>query len=225
MFFELLSLLLLPIAPLSNEVSYSTDLQIEDHTLVEVLDKDALEVRIYKESGVTSIASLAFDGCQFESLMISSSVRSVNADYPVSLLTINYTGSLDDINFDIPNNIAVNEYACDEGFLNFWANYIRPDIDGTICNVNKDNYLKMKQLYLNLSNDDKSVINDKEDGDGTIKDSIEFLDSHFASPSGTKTKEKEISQKSMLTLILVIASFGMTSIGVFYFLKDKQVIK
>ena len=225
MFFELLSLLLLPIAPLSNEVSYSTDLQIEDHVLVEVLDKDALEVRIYKESGVTSIASLAFANCQFESLMISSSVRSVAADFPASLLTINYTGSLDDINFDIPNNIAVNEYACDEGFLNYWANYIRPDIDGTICNVNKDNYLKMKQLYLNLSSDDKNVIDDKEDGDGTIKDSIEFLDSHFASPSGTKTKEKEISQKSMLTLILVIASFGMTSIGVFYFLKDKQVIK
>ena len=224
MFFALLSLLL-PILPLSNEVAYSTDLQVEDHVLVEVVDKDALEVRIYKESGVTSIASLAFDNCQFESIMISSSVRSVAATFPASLLTINYTDSMDDINFDIPDNITVNEYACDEGFLNYWTNYIRPDIDGTICNVNKDNYLKMKQLYMSLSDGDKESVNAKEDGDGTIKESIDFLDSHFASPSGTKTKEKEISQQSMLTLILVIASFGMTSIGVFYFLKDKQVIK
>ena len=204
---------------------YSDDLTVNNNQLVEVNDKSALEVRIYKDKGVTSVANGAFDGCSFNKIMISSTVREVISIFPDNIV-INYTSSLDDIAFDIPNNVFVNEYACDEGFLNYWTTYIRPNIDGSICNVQKNDYLRMKELFMNLSNYDRQIVSNTNDGSGSIAASITYLDRHFSdSPQGGNNKEKEISQSVMITLILIIASFGMTSIGLFYFLKDKKVIE
>lgn len=208
--------------------SYSDDLNIDNHILVEVNDKSALDVRIYKEKEVASISANAFDGCSFTQIMISNTVRTVEATFPDNV-TINYTGALDDINFAIPDNATVNEYACDEGFLNYWKEFIRPNIDGSICSVKKADYLKMKQLYRSLDStyvdSDLEKVNKVLDGDGTIKDSVAFLDDYFSGSQKSQHVEKEISQSVMITLILIIASFGMTSIGLFYFLKDKNVIK
>ena len=202
---ELFSVLILSLLGASwnlTPTSYSDDLTIENHALVEVNDKSALDVRIYKEREVTSISKNAFNGCSFIQIMISSTVKTVEAVY---------------------------EYACDEGFLNYWKEFIRPNIDGSICNVEKANYLKMKQLYRSLDNtyedSDLERVNKTEDGSGTIKDSVAFLDDYFSNSQKSQNVEKEISQSVMITLILIIASFGMTSIGLFYFLKDKNVIK
>lgn len=208
--------------------SYSDDLTVENHALIEVNDKTALDVRIYKDKEVTSISTNAFDGCSFTQIMISDTVRTVDATFPANL-TINYTGPKSDISFAIPEDATVNEYACDEGFLNYWKEFIRPNIDGSICSVKKENYLKMKQLYRSLDNtyidNDLDRVNKVVDGDGTIKDSVAFLDDYFSGSQKSQNVEKEISQSVMITLILIIASFGMTSIGLFYFLKDKNVIK
>ena len=136
-----------------------------------------------------------------------------------------------DIKFAIPDNVTVVEYACDEGFLNYWNEFIRPNIDGSICNVNKEHYVKMKLLYSQLKNRndyanvDSETVETTKDGTGTIRDSIRFLDSYFGNSNKSQMGEKEISQSVMITLILIIASFGMTSIGLFYFLKDRNVIK
>ena len=208
--------------------SYSDDFNVENHVLVEVKDKTALDVRIYKEKEVTSISEKAFDGCSFVQIMISNTVKTIEATFPDNVI-INYTGALSDISFSVPENATVYEYACDEGFLNYWKQYIRPNIDGSICNVNKTDYLKMKQLYRSLDStyvdSDLERVNKVEDGSGTIKDSVKFLDDYFANSQKSQNVEKEISQSVMITLILIIASFGMTSIGLFYFLKDKNVIK
>ena len=203
---------------------FSTNVTVDNHVLTSVNDKSASEVRIYANEEVTSIADGAFDDCSFSSIMISYTVREVNATFPDNIV-INYTKSFDDIAFEIPANAVVNEYACDEGFLMFWGEYIRPQIDGTICNVEKANYQKMKLLYSHLSDYDKEVVENTNDGDGKILNSIKFLDKTFSNSSGSQNKEKEIPQTVMLTLILAISSFGMTSIGVFYLLKDKKYIK
>lgn len=209
-------------------IDYSRDVTVEDHVLTAVNDKDSQYIRIYGESGAASIGEHAFDDCKFEYLMVSNKVRENAATFPDTLTVFEYTGPASDINFAIPENVTVIEYACDEGFMNYWNEFIRPNIDGSICNVSKEHYIKMKALYSNLNNDwghDLSTINQQLDGTGTIKDSVAYLDSYFGGSNKSQMTEKEISQSVMITLILIIASFGMTSIGLFYFLKDKNVIK
>ena len=209
---------------------YSENFTVEDHVLVSVEEQNHPYLRIYAYKEVTTIGEHAFDNCDhLMDIMISKTVRTVNATFPENVTHIAYTGALDDINFDIPNNITVTEYAYDEGFLNYWREYIRPNIDGSICNVKKEHYLKMKTLYQSLQGSqfykDVNTVNNTADGTGTIEDSIEFLDNYFGTSNKSQMTEKEISQSVMITLILIIASFGMTSIGLFYFLKDKNVIK
>ena len=201
---------------------YSTDFEVENHILMSVNEKTASEIRIYKSSGIISVDSHAFDDCTFTSIMISNSVTTFNPVLADNVV-VNLTKDKASYSFDLPANLTVNEYACDEGFINYWNLYIRDNIDGSICNVSKEHYIYVKGLYSGLSDYDKNVVENTSDGTGTIKDSIKFLDSHFnSSPSQMTTKE--ISQSVMITVILVIASFGMTAIGIFYVLKDKKVI-
>ena len=221
-----LPLLLASLFTSSNALgpSFSTDVTVDNHVVTSINDKFADEVRLYKSLEATSIGEDAFDDCSFKSLMISSSIITNNAEFPVSLETINYTGDASNITFDIPNNITIYSYACDEGFLNFWYEFIRPGINGSICNVTKENYRQMKMLYSQLSEYDRNIVVNTDDGGSKIANGIGFLDKHFSDSNQSGVKEKEISQSVMITLILIIASFGMTSIGLFYILKDKKVI-
>lgn len=210
--------------------TFSTAVTVEDHVLTNINDKKSKYVRIYEESGATSISEYAFDDCSFTTLMVSKSITTINATFPITLTTLEFTGAKEEISFAVPQNVQVIEYACDEGFLNYWNQYIRPNIDGTICNVTKDHYQRMKALYSQLDSgefltNDIEIVNKTKDGTGTIADSIEFLNNHFNGSNKSQMTEKEISQSVMITLILIIASFGMTSIGLFYFLKDRKVIE
>ena len=206
---------------------YTEDFVVDNGVLVSVNDKTNYSLRIYAEKNVTSIAEHAFDDCHFVTMMISTTVTEINATFPTELTTIEFTGSREDISFAIPEGITVVEYADDEGFINYWKEYIRPNINGSICNVSKEHYLKMKSLYNNLGEyaGDLESVNETVDGTGTIKDSVAFLDNYFSGSNKSQISEKEISQSLMITLILIIASFGMTSIGLFYFLKDRKVIE
>ena len=206
---------------------YTEDFVVDNGVLVSVNDKTNYSLRIYAEKNVTSIAEHAFDDCHFTTMMISTTVREVNATFPTELTTIEFTGSREDISFAIPEGITVVEYADDEGFINYWKEYIRPNINGSICNVSKEHYLKMKSLYNNLGEyaGDLESVNETVDGTGSIKESVVFLDNYFSGSNKSQISEKEISQSLMITLILIIASFGMTSIGLFYFLKDRKVIE
>lgn len=231
MFSKLLPILLISFSPfhfledLNDVETYSTDFEVNENVLIKVNDTSADYVRIYRSSGITSIALDAFQDCHFSRIMISNNVLEINDNFPDTLTTLEFTGSKQDINFAVPEGIEIKEYACDEGFLNYWTTYIRPNISGSICDVTKQDYLKMKQLYAELNVTDKETINAYDDGSSNIADSIEFLDDNFNSSPRNNIQEADISQSMMLTLILIIASFGMTSIGIFYFLKDKNVIE
>lgn len=225
MFLKLLSLLLIPSTyAWVFAGGYSQNFTVENHVLTEVNDKTANEIRIYENKEVTSIAADAFNDCQFTSIMISKTVTAVDAAFPHNV-TIYFTGSSEEVLFNIPNDATLIEYGCDEGFMNYWVTYIRPNIDGTICNVSRANYLRMRQLYNNLTNYDQGVVEAKEDGTGTVKDSIAYLDNYFGKGQSSQSIGREIPQSVMLTLILIIASFGMTSIGIFYLLKDRKIIE
>ncbi len=204
---------------------YTTDITVENHVLTSVNDKDTPNVRIYAEQEVTTIGEHAFDDCSFSTLMISKTVKDVQATYPDTLGVIYFTGALSEIEFDYPNNVVVYEYGCDEGFLNYWTLNIRPNTDGSsICNVTREHYVKMKQLYNELETHDRNTVDAKKDGTGTIYDSVKYLDSYFSGRSSSQNTTKEIPQTVMIILILIVASFGMTSIGIFYIFKDKKII-
>lgn len=67
-----------------------------------------------------------------------------------------------------------------------------------------------------------NVYNKKE----LLKNSLVFLNEETSDSSKQdEEREKEISKEVMITLVLIITSFGMTSIGVFYILKDRKMIK
>ena len=205
---------------------YSADFVMENGVLVSVQEHartSYTQFRIYSNSGITSVSANAFDGCTVESIMISNVVQEFAPTLNEGTI-VNLTNERSTYHFDLPDNLVVNEYACDEGFVNYWDQYIRNNVDESICNVSRDHYNKIKTLYSNLSQQDKLTVDYISDGTGTIEDSLKYLDSHFNSSPSQKTN-KEISQTAMITVILVIASFGMTAIGIFYVLKDKKVIK
>ena len=205
---------------------YSTDFIVENGVLVGVQNEAKSsynQFRIYSNSGITSVAADAFTGCSVNSIMISDTVQNF---YPVlnEGTIVNLTKEKSAYNFDLPNNLVINEYACDEGFINYWNLYIRNNVDQSICNVSREHYVKIKNFYSNLSNGDKLTVNNISDGTGTIEESLKYLDGHFNSSPSQKVN-REIPKTVMITVILVIASFGMTAIGIFYVLKDKKVIK
>ena len=211
-------------SPLPPE--YSTDFIVENGVLIGVQNEAKHsydQFRIYSNSGITEVAADAFEGCTVNSIMISDTVQHF---YPVlnEGTVVNLTKEKSAYHFDLPDNVTINEYACDEGFINYWDLYIRDNVTKSICNVTRDHYTKIKNLYSNLSNQDKLTVNHTSDGTGTIEDSLKYLDNHFNSSPSQKTN-KEIPQTVMITVILVIASFGMTAIGIFFVLKDKKVIK
>ena len=204
--------------------NYSTGFIVEGDAIVGVQEdaKWCTEFRIYSNRGITAVAADAFDGCTVNKIMISDTVQHF---YPVleEGTVVNLVKDKASYHISFPSNVVVNEYACDEGFLNYWDANIRDNVTKSICNVSKTQYDYVKTLYQQLSPFDLNVVNHTSDGKGTIEDSMKYLENHFSS-SPTQQKSKEIPQTIMISLILVIASFGMTAIGIFYVLKDKKVI-
>lgn len=190
------------------------------------------ELRIYHfdDMVIDEIADNAFAGTNFTSLALTNSVLTVGANAfngVNSLTTMYFTGSEEEysalnISYEFVN---VYYYAIDEGFINYWNKEVRPSEEANICDMTKEQYNHIRELYADLSAEDKAVVDAYEDAAGSsIKDSIKELNRHFAAPNQAK-KTEEWNQKGAITLILIIAVIGMTSITVFYLLKTKQIIE
>ena len=209
----------------SNERGNYTLVSIDDSSL-----EDELRIYRYDDQLIDEIADNAFSGTSFTSVAISNCVTLIGTNAfagQTTLTTCNFTGSEEEWN---SLNVVyafnrVNYYAIDEGFINYWVKEVRPTADTNICEITKDQYNFIRELYSDLSAEDKAVVDIYEDLAGsTIKDSIKELNRHFASPEGAKRSE-EWNQTGAITLILIIAVIGMTSITIFYLLKTKQIIK
>ncbi len=229
------TMLVLPDAQVFDKSSFNAEhYNIVSTELVSVKDayKNESELRVYasETSKVLSINSEAFKDCKnLESIMLSKTVEVLPNglfDTLNNFQTINYTGSkqeFDQIGFSNSKNYTINEYACDEGFVNYWNTFIRPNEDSSLCDVTKDNYKKMEALYNNLSDEDIVSIKDVKDADSTIEKGIKYL-REFFSDAPKETTTREASKSTMIALILVIASIGMTFICVFYLLRERKII-
>jgi hypothetical protein len=193
---------------------------------------DAEELRIYgsdflEKIHYSEVKPLALQNANFERIMISKDVEIFSPSLEGK--TVYYTGTQEEFE---QLGIVIDEYttvlyeACDEGFINFWYENIRTF--SSICDVileqNKPIYEKLMTLYNQLDiTGDKDTINNYNDGSSTIKESIDYIQS-LINPSPEPSKPKEMSQDMMLYFVLAVASIGMTSICIFYLLKDKNII-
>ena len=218
-----------------DKSSFNSDYyNISAGELISVKDshKNDDELRVYASETykVESINSEAFKDCaNLKSVMLSKTVTTLPNDAfsgLTSFTTINYTGSyaeFEAIGYTNISNYTINEYACDEGFLNFWKEFIRPTSESSLCDVTRENYNKMEDLYDALSDEDIISIKDVADGGSTLENGIKYL-REFFSDSPQETKTKEASKSTMIVLILIVASIGMTFICVFYLLRERKII-
>lgn len=189
------------------------------------------EMRIYRYDDmlIDEISDNAFDGTSFTTLALSNCVTHISdaAFTSTSIQVINYTGSLEEYNaLGLTHEFQhVYEYMIDEGFINYWNAYVRPNADSNICSITRETYNKVLSLYLNLSTEDLAVVDSHIDkANVKIKDSIKELNNVFGEITPTK-KTEEWNQTGAIILIIFIAVLGMTSITVFFLLKTKNIIK
>lgn len=193
---------------------------------------DATELRIYDtdEYHVSTIAEGALSACtNLQTFMLSKCVTTLPVDTFVisSLTSISYTGSMDEFNALglTTGSVPTYEYACDEGFINYWTTYVRPTPDYNICDVTKAIYQKAQGLFDAMSLDDREVVKNIKDGEGddTILDSLNYL-KELHRETKKENRTKEASKSTMIVLILIIASIGMSFICVFYLLRERKII-
>lgn len=206
----------------------------DNYTLMGINGFEGSEFRIYhyKDYVIDEINDNAFVNQNFDTLVLSNSVKKVSNNAFLNASSINelkYTGNSDEfsaleISFEFPNGYSL--YSVDEGFINYWDENIRTSASTNICNdIDYHTFQEVYGLYLNLSEEDRIVVDSYEDAAGAkIKDSMIELKNHFNQiPKSNQTEEW--NQTAAITLITVIALIGMTSITIFFLLKTKNIIE
>ena len=189
------------------------------------------EFRIYHYDDllIDEVDDSAFAGTTFTTLGLTNSVKTISdaAFSGTNINVVNFTGSEEEfVALGLTHQFThVYYYAIDEGFINFWDLYIRPESSSDICEISKETFYKVSALYKSLSDNDLNVVNATTDkGGAKIKDSMKELNRRFASATPTQPKE-EWNQRGAITLIIVVAVIGMTSITIFFLLKTKKIIQ
>lgn len=206
----------------------------EENVLVKVKENEIYseELRVYfdEETPISEIKEGAFDACPLlNTVMLSCYIpvvpQNLFSNVP-SLRTINYTGTEEQFNILGLNvsGITVNYYACDEGFINYWFNEIRVTEQTNICDISDETYREMLAKYSALDDSERSVVNEFQDGETTIFDSIQYLKS-TKNKTTPQTNNPDVNKSTMIAFILIIASIGLSFICVFYLLKERKVIK
>lgn len=201
--------------------------------VVEVSDsyKSASSLRLYSyidEKAVTTINNSAFDDCSsLNNIMIPKSITNV----PDTLLsnpnmTIYFTGSLEEFKALAASeySASVFEYSFDEGFINLWDDIVITD---SVCDVIKEKYETLYSYYINLSVNDRLVVDQyKFDSSKiyTIAQGMAELNSLYGEEKPSAPTSKDLNQNTTIIFVVAIAIIGMTSICVFYSFKNNELI-
>ena len=203
-----------------------------NYTLVGVSEElyDDYEIRVYHEDNkvIDEISDTAFTSCtNLSSLMLTYSVAHINdAALIDSIETIYYTGSKEMYDaLNLTKQLEVNYYSYDEGFIKYWNDEIRPEEKESICDIGKERFNTIYQMYSNLLLADKKVVDNYVDSAGAkIGDSMATLINMFKTTKPSNNTTNEWNQSGAISLIIVISVIGMTSICIFFLLKTKQII-
>ena len=194
--------------------------------------KGSNDIRIYRfdEQPIDEISDAAFVDTTFTSIVLSKDITHISDNVftnAPNIQNIYYTGSLAEfsalnLSFDTSHVIP---YSVDEGFINHWNDVIRPTSDINICNdVSRETYKYTLSLYNNLTKSDLDIVNAYVDKAGAkIGDSMKELIKHYQE-SGSQKKNDQWNQTGAITLIIIVAVIGITSIAIFFLLKTKNII-
>ena len=197
--------------------------------VAEYYNSDSIRVYQFDENPIDEIADTAFVGTTFDTVVISKDITYVSDtafNNASNIQYIKFTGSKEEfqslnLSFDIQK---VSFYAVDEGFIYYWNTQIRSEENTNICNITRDQFSYVYGLYKNLVKADLDFVDAYEDLAGAkISDSMKELITIF-SENSSQNKKDEWNQTGAITLIIVIAVIGMTSITVFFLLKTKNII-
>lgn len=203
-----------------------------NRTLTGITGAVGNEFRLYHYNDllIDQVDDNAFVGTMFESLMLTKNVKYINDtafSNATNIKNLYYTGSeAEYIELHLEHKFdLVKYYAFDEGFINLWNDKIRKTANDNICDISQDAFEDMYRHYLRLSDEDKNTVNKTDDKAGVkIEASIKELTNHFSGAEKTQ-KTEEWNQTGAITLIIVIAVIGMTSITIFFLLKTKNIIQ
>ena len=116
-------------------------------------------------------------------------------------------------------------------FITYWMNDFRLDDEGqriAICDITYNEYTIMYSKYAELNNADRTVVDNTPDYEEgyTIKDSIlELVRIHGNMNRKQEETKQTLNQSTTIIIIVVIAVFGMSTICVFFVLKNNNVIQ
>lgn len=129
----------------------------------------------------------------------------------------------------LPVKMAVSNEKTDE-FISYYKFDFRLDENGQIipiCDITYASYTVMYGKYATLNKDERETVNltpDYEEG-FTIGDSIKTLVNQFNDRSNQSVPTKRVLNKSTtIIIIVVVAVFGMSTIFIFYILKNNKII-
>ena len=117
-----------------------------------------------------------------------------------------------------------------DDFLTYWKEDFRKDDEGKIipiCDITYSQYTVMYGKYVELENADRLIVDatpDYEEG-YTIKDSIKQLVSMHSNHTNTRDNKRVLTKSTSIIVIVVIAVFGMSTICVFFVLKNNNIIE
>ena len=221
----------------SGEYLEFVELQDNTYSIDSLKDESLNEYRLYSKYGInneeyviTSVNDDLFDNVnQNFVLMISKGLSGfTNALFDNEhLLQINFTGSKDEwdaLNLGVTKDVYY--YENDEGFINYWNDIVRPNNNTDVCSMSKDDYLVLKEKYNDLVAEDKAYVDDYVDkANQTIADTMDYLSKYFTEEekSNNQTK-KNLPQDMTIGIIVSVAIFGMTTISIFYILKQQKII-
>ena len=123
-------------------------------------------------------------------------------------------------------NVDVYPYECDEGFINLWDDEIRPNSDSDICSMSKERFKTLKEKYDGLTATDRAIVNEYIDKAGqSIEDTMEYLSKYYSDDEEkTNQVKRNLPQDMTIGIIVSVAIFGMTTISIFYILKQQKII-
>ena len=146
-------------------------------------------------------------------------------------LTFGSFTSANPANMPVLHEKSLKRSTISDEFLTYWKEDFRKDNSGNIiaiCDISYSSYKEMYSKYVVLSNEDRKTVNatpDYEEG-YTIGDSIKELIRIHSNHVNTKDVERRtLNQSSTIIIIVVIAVFGMSTICVFFVLKNNKIIQ
>ena len=118
--------------------------------------------------------------------------------------------------------------AASDSFIAYWEDDFRVN-NPAVCDISYDAYKPMYTRYLELSKEDREVVNatkDKLEPEYTIGAIIRTLVNKFY-PNNRKVQQdkQKLDQSTIIIIATVVALVGASSISILYILKNNKVIK